>query len=100
MVMEINEEQFEEKIKGERVLMDCFAPWCGPCKMIAPVIEELSNEIKDVEFYKLNVDDADEISEKYGIMSIPTIMYFENGELKNRTVGFQTKEELKKLINN
>ena len=97
-VIEINETEFEEKIKGAKVLVDCYAPWCGPCKMLSPVIDELASETEGVEFYKINMDDADEVSEKYGIASIPTILYFENGELKNTSVGFKTKDELKEMI--
>ena len=97
-VIEINETEFEEKIKGAKVLVDCYAPWCGPCKMLSPVIDELASETEGVEFYKINMDDADLVSEKYGIASIPTILYFENGELKNTSVGFKTKDELKEMI--
>ena len=97
-VIEINETEFNEKIKGAKVLVDCYAPWCGPCKMLSPVIDELASETEGVEFYKINMDDADEVSEKYGIASIPTILYFENGELKNTSVGFKTKDELKEMI--
>ena len=98
-VVEIKEKEFKEKIKGERVLIDCYAPWCGPCRMLSPVIDELAEEIDNVEFYKLNTDEAEEISMEYGIMTIPTILYFEKGELKNQSVGFKTKEELKSTYN-
>ena len=97
-VIEINETEFEEKIKGAKVFVDCYSPWFGPCKMLSPVIDELASETEGVEFYKINVDDADLVSEKYGIASIPTILYFENGELKNTSVGFKTKDELKEMI--
>ena len=96
-ITEIKEKEFKEKIKGERVLIDCYAPWCGPCRMLSPVIDELSEEIKEVEFYKLNTDEAENICTEYGIMTIPTILYFEKGELKNKSVGFHTKEELKNI---
>ena len=98
-VQEIKEKDFKEKIKGEKVLVDCYAPWCGPCRMLSPVIDELSEEIKDVEFYKLNTDEAENICLEYGIMTIPTILYFEKGELKNQSVGFHQKEELKNIYN-
>ena len=97
-VKEIKEKEFKEKIKGKKVLVDCYAPWCGPCRMLSPVIDEVAEEVNDVEFYKLNTDEAEEISTEYGIMSIPTILYFEDGELKNTSVGFRPKEEIKKLI--
>jgi thioredoxin 1 len=98
MVKEIKEENFKETIKKGRVLVDCYADWCGPCKMLSPVIDEISEELKDINFYKLNVDDAEETSAEYGIMSIPTLLLFENGELKEQLVGFRSKDELLSIL--
>lgn len=98
MVKELNEKDFTNEIKEGKVLVDCFAEWCGPCKMLSPIIDEVSEEITDVKFYKLNVDDNQEISEQYKIMSIPTLLIFENGELKNTVVGLKSKEEIKELL--
>ena len=98
MVKEINSQEFNELTKANKVIVDCYAPWCGPCRMLSPIIEELAKENNDITFYKLNVDNCEDIAIKFGIMSIPTILIFENGELKNKTVGFKTKEELKDLI--
>lgn len=98
MVTEINQSEFEEKIK-ERCVVDFYATWCPPCKMLAPVIDELSEEMKDIPFYKINVDENLKISEEYGIMHVPTVIVFENGETKNRVSGFIDKEQLKKFIN-
>ena len=97
-VLKINENDFYDKIKGGRVLVDCFAEWCGPCKMLSPIIDEVANEVDGIAFYKLNVDETEAIPAKYGIMSIPTLLLFENGELKDKAVGFKTKEELKEFI--
>ena len=97
-VLEIKENEFNEKIKEGKVLVDCFAPWCGPCRMLSPIIDEVAEEEKDTTFYKLNVDNAEAIAKEYGIMSIPTILVFENGELKQKSVGFLSKEEVKELI--
>ena len=98
MVKEIKEENFKKTIKEGRVLVDCYADWCGPCKMLSPVIDEISEELKDINFYKLNVDDAEETSAEYGIMSIPTLLLFENGELKEQLVGFRSKDELLSIL--
>ena len=94
MVKEIKEKDFDNSIKGGKVLVDCYADWCGPCRMLSPIVDEVSEELKDVTFYKLNVDDAEDVSTKYGIMSIPTLLIFDKGELKEQLVGFKTKEEL------
>ena len=98
MVTEIKENEFGNVTKNGKVLIDCFAEWCGPCKMLSPIIDELATEIDNCSFYKLNVDDANEIPIKYGIMSIPTLLLFENGELIKKSVGFKNKDELKEFI--
>ena len=101
-VKKIEEKEFKEVIKNsnKKVLIDCYADWCGPCKMLSPIIDELANDIKDCEFYKLNVDNAESISREYGIMSIPTILIFENNKEVARSIGLKSKEELKKIIEN
>ena len=98
MVTEITEKEFNEKISKGKVLVDCYAPWCGPCRMLGPVVEAVASENKEYSFYKLNVDDSEEVAVKYGIMSIPCILIFENGELKNTSVGFKSKDELEELL--
>lgn len=98
MVTEINEKEFNEKIKTGKVLVDCYAPWCGPCRMLGPIIDELASEVTDYSFYKLNVDDSEEVAVKYGIMSIPCVLIFENGELKETSIGLKSKSELKELL--
>ena len=98
MVTEITEKEFNEKISKGKVLVDCYAPWCGPCRMLAPVVEAVASENKEYSFYKLNVDDNEEVAVKYGIMSIPCLLVFENGELKNTSVGFKSKDELEELL--
>lgn len=98
MVKEIKENEFDEVTKTGKIVVDCYAPWCGPCKMLSPIIDELADEITDYTFYKLNVDDAEEVSRKFGIMSIPSLLIMENGELQQKLVGFKSKEELKKIL--
>lgn len=96
--MEITENEFKNKISEGKVLVDCFAVWCGPCKMLSPIIEEVANEVTDCKIYKLDVDNAPNISKEYGIMSIPTLLLFEDGNLVKQNVGFISKEELIKFI--
>lgn len=98
MVKQITDKEFDESIKTGKVLVDFYAEWCGPCKMLSPVVDELSEELKDISFYKLNVDESDEVVRKYSVMSIPTLLIFENGELKNTSVGFKSKDELKEML--
>ena len=96
---QIKKEEFNEKIKEGNVLIDCYADWCGPCRMLGPILEEVSNEVESYNFYKLNVDEAEDIARQFGIMSIPTMLIFENGELKQKLVGLMSKEEVKKVLN-
>lgn len=94
MVKEVVKEEFNNIILGDKVVVDCYASWCGPCKMLAPIIEELSEELTNISFYKLDVDALEEIAYEYKIMSIPTLLIFEKGKLIKTLVGFKTKEEL------
>ncbi len=96
-----NNVQFDELIKdNSRVLVDFYAQWCGPCKMIAPVLETLASENTDVVIAKLDVDIAEnrETVKKFNVMSIPTLMMFVDGVLVNVANGYQTKNQLEKLI--
>ena len=99
-VKKIEEKDFKEVInnKEKKVLVDCYADRCGPCRMLSPIIDELASEIDSCEFYKLNVDDAEEVSREYGIMSIPTVLIFKDGKEVAKSIGLKTKEELKEII--
>ena len=88
-----SENEFNEFIKG-RVLVDFYADWCGPCKRLAPLLEEL----EDINIIKVNVDMFDNLSRSYGIMSIPTLILFDSGSEVKKTIGFKTKEELLEFI--
>ena len=100
MVEHLTEKDFSEKVENskQKVLVDFYADWCGPCKMMAPVVEELSNEINTAVFYKVNVDECPEIAKKYGIMSIPTFIVFEDGQPVNKQLGAMPKDVLEQLL--
>lgn len=96
MVLEINENNFNETINSEKpVLVDFWAQWCGPCRMLLPTIEELSSELADrITIAKCNVDENPNIAERFGIMSIPALLVFKNGELIEQRVGGSSKQNL------
>ena len=94
-----NEEDFDQILKDNAaVFVDFYADWCGPCKMVGPIVEELSTERTDIRFVKVNVDDIPEVAERFGIMSIPTMIFFKGGEVAAQTLGFQPKEQIAKLL--
>ncbi|MBS7638141.1 thioredoxin [Candidatus Bathyarchaeota archaeon] len=98
--IEMNEENFDEVIRRNHlVVVDCWASWCGPCRMVAPIVEELAKEYNGrILFGKLNVDDNKIISLRYNIMSIPTFLVFKNGKLVDRIVGALPKNMLEREI--
>lgn len=101
MTHEITDGMFAEFLtKNTVVMLDCWAPWCGPCRMLSPVVDELANEYEGrLAVAKLNVDDNGAVAEQYGIMSIPTLLFFKNGELVDRMVGAQPKANIVAKIN-
>ena len=97
----ITNENFESEVMQSQmpVLVDFWASWCGPCKMLAPVVAQIADEYEGrVKVGKVNVDEQPDLSRKYGIASIPTLMLFENGQVKNTSVGFMPKEQIEEML--
>ncbi len=102
MIEKIDTKQFDELIKGERpVVCDFYADWCGPCKMLAPVLDKLAEDYGDrAEFVKVNIDENFELSARYGIMSIPYVGVFKKGEMCDKSIGYMAKPEAEQFIKN
>lgn len=98
MVQAITDQEFESKTKEGLVLVDFWAPWCGPCRMQSPVIDDLAEELPDVAFYKLNVDEEANTAREFGIMSIPTLLIKKDGDVVEKLVGFHDKGRLSQIL--
>ncbi len=99
MVEKINEKEFEELTKEGNSIVDFSATWCGPCKMLEPVLESVSEEYKDdFKFYNMDVDENMELAQKFEVEGVPTILVLEKGKESNRTVGFIPKNMLKDFL--
>jgi|TARA_Y100000816_G_scaffold271918_1_gene236882 thioredoxin 1 len=99
MVKDINAEEYAEIVNSSNtVVIDFHATWCGPCKVLSPILEELNDEIEGVEFVKLDVDQHPQIAGQNQVMGVPTVVILKNGEIKDRFVGVQPKEVIKEKI--
>ena len=99
MIENLNEDSFSNKIQEDLVLVDFWAEWCGPCKMIAPILEEISYEIPNLKIAKVNIDDNQNIATSLSIQSIPTLVLFKKGEIVDKIIGAVPKNNIVDVIN-
>lgn len=96
----INQSNFNEEVlnSNKPVLVDFWAPWCGPCRMVVPIVEEIAEERSDIKVGKVNVDEQPELAKQFRVMSIPTLVVFKDGKVVNQAVGALSKEEIEELL--
>lgn len=100
-IKNVTKNTFDTEIQGAEtpVLVDFWAPWCGPCRMLSPVLDELAGEMSGkVKILKVNIDEEPELASKFGVMSIPTVIAFKQGKATDKVVGFRSKEDFKNMI--
>ena len=101
MIISITKENIQKEVVESKlpVVIDIYAPWCGPCQHMLPIFEELAKEMEDkCKFVKLNVDEARDLSIRYGVTSVPTFIFIKNDEIKGRETGYKNKDEFKEVI--
>jgi thioredoxin 1 len=100
LVTEIDDASFEEKVlnSGNNVVVDFWAPWCGPCRALSPIMDEIAEETKNVTFYKVNIDNSTAFAAKFGVRSIPALLLFKGNELVDKHIGAAPKDQVKELI--
>lgn len=101
-IKHIQENQFQSEVLDDKglVLVDFYADWCGPCKMLAPILEEVAKDLPNLKIVKINVDNAQNLAQQYGVMSIPTVYLFDGGMNAGRFVGVKAKEEIIDFVQN
>ena len=99
-VIHINKSNFQNEVLNSEkpVLLDFWAPWCGPCRMVSPVVDEIASERGDIKVGKVNVDEQPELAGQFGVMSIPTLVVMKNGKLANKTVGAKPKAQILAML--
>lgn len=99
-VLTITNENFQQEVlnSDKPVLVDFWASWCGPCKMLSPIVDEIAGEREDIKVCKVNVDEQPELAARFQIMSIPTLIVFKNGEMVNQTAGVRPKNQILQLL--
>ena len=100
MITTVTKENFDQEVllAKEPVLVDFWAAWCMPCKMLSPIVDQVASERSDVKVCKINIDDEGELAIRYGVMSIPTLIVFKNGEIANKSIGLISKEDILALL--
>ncbi len=99
-VIKISKENFASEVlnSNKPVLLDFYADWCGPCRMVGPIVSEIANERNDVKVGKINVDEQPELAAQFQVMSIPMLAVIKNGKLENRVVGYRSKEQIEAML--
>ncbi len=96
----LNEKNFDEKVESGLVVIDFFANWCGPCRMMGPILENVQNELGDkVQIYKVDVDESENLARRFGIMSIPTILIYKDGEIVKKQIGLWMQDSMVEELN-
>ena len=96
----VNKDNFKREVleSGKTVLIDFWASWCGPCRMVSPIIDEIAEERNDIKVCKVNIDQESALAMRYGIMSIPSLILFKDGEIVNKSIGLVSKEEIEDML--
>ena len=99
-IVNINNANFKAEVldSDKKVLVDFWAPWCGPCRMVSPIVDEIAGENASIKVAKVNIDEEPQLAAQYGVMSIPTLMVFQNGDVTNKTVGARNKAFIMQML--